>query len=260
MPNYMDYQKSIAQELASVKNRIRDFIDGNHWGEDGRYKEEILKEVLADKLPSYASVGTGFVACDGNRASSQIDIIVYDNNIPLLFKKGDFVIVAKEAVLAIVEVKTDVSRCLRGAMRKAHRNGKLIDRRIFNGIFSYDYSANLINENAVSHTLKEALVNNFGNVNHLALGENYLIKYWEDGSPNDEPRNKYRLYKIEGLAFGYFISNLIEDIHLVHCGESIPENLRNVFYPITETKEPHKIADIFSKNKSMMFDFKEVEQ
>ena len=56
MPNYMDYQKSIAQELASVKNRIRDFIDGNHWGEDGRYKEEILKEVLADKLPSYASI------------------------------------------------------------------------------------------------------------------------------------------------------------------------------------------------------------
>ena len=88
-------------------------------------------------------------------------------------------------------------------------------------------------------------MNNFGNVNHLALGENYFIKYWEDGSPNDEPRNKYRLYKIEGLAFGYFISNLIEDIHLVHCGESIPENLRNVFYPITETKEPHKIADIF---------------
>lgn len=245
MPNYMDYQTSIARELTSAKDRVRNFIDNNHWGEDGRYKEEILKEVLADKLPSYASVGTGFVACDNNRASSQIDIIVYDNNIPLLFKKGDFVIVAKEAVLAIVEVKTDVSRCLRGAMCKAHDNGELIGRRIFNGIFSYDYGTNLTNKNAVSHTLKEALVNNFGNVNHLALGENYLIKYWEDGSPNDEPRNKYRLYKIEGLAFGYFISNLIEDIHLVHCGKPIPENLRNVFYPITETKEPHKIADIF---------------
>lgn len=245
MPNYMDYQKSVARELTSAKDRVRNFIDNNHWGEDGRYKEEILKEVLADKLPSYASVGTGFVACDNNRASSQIDIIVYDNNIPLLFKKGDFVIVAKEAVLAIVEVKTDVSRCLRGAMCKAHDNGELIGRRIFNGIFSYDYGTNLTNKNTVSHTLKEALVNNFGNANHLALGENYFIKYWEDGSPNDEPRNKYRLYKIEGLAFGYFISNLIEDIHLVHCGKPIPENLRNVFYPITETKEPHKIADIF---------------
>lgn len=245
MPNYMDYQTSIARELTSAKDRVRNFIDNNHWGEDGRYKEEILKEVLADKLPSYASVGTGFVACDNNRASSQIDIIVYDNNIPLLFKKGDFVIVAKEAVLAIVEVKTDVSRCLRGAMCKAHDNGELIGRRIFNGIFSYDYGTNLTNKNTVSHTLKEALVNNFGNANYLALGENYFIKYWEDGSPNDEPRNKYRLYKIEGLAFGYFISNLIEDIHLVHCGEPIPENLRNVFYPITETKEPHKIADIF---------------
>lgn len=231
--------------MTSAKDRVRNFIDNNHWGEDGRYKEEILKEVLADKLPSYASVGTGFVACDNNRASSQIDIIVYDNNIPLLFKKGDFVIVAKEAVLAIVEVKTDVSRCLRGAMCKAHDNGELIGRRIFNGIFSYDYGTNLTNKNTVSHTLKEALVNNFGNANYLALGENYFIKYWEDGSPNDEPRNKYRLYKIEGLAFGYFISNLIEDIHLVHCGKPIPENLRNVFYPITETKEPHKIADIF---------------
>lgn len=245
MPNYMDYQKSVAQELASVKNRIRDFIDDHHWGEDGRYKEEILKEVLADKLPSYASVGTGFVACDSNRASSQIDIIVYDNNIPLLFKKGDFVIVAKEAVLAIVEVKTDVSRCLLDAMCKLHRNGELIGRRIFNGIFSYDYSANLTNNGRAFRPLKEALVNNFGNVNHLALGENYFIKYWEDGSPNDEPRNKYRLYEIRNLTFGYFISNLIEDIHLVHYGESIPEILRNVFYPITETKEPHKIADIF---------------
>lgn len=245
MPNYMDYQTSIARELTSAKDRVRNFIDNNHWGEDGRYKEEILKEVLADKLPSYASVGTGFVACDNNRASSQIDIIVYDNNIPLLFKKGDFVIVAKEAVLAIVEVKTDVSRCLRGAMCKAHDNGELIGRRIFNGIFSYDYGTNLTNKNTVSHTLKEALVNNFGNANYLALGENYFIKYWEDGSPNDEPRNKYRLYEIRNLTFGYFISNLIEDIHLVHCGESIPEILRNVFYPITETKEPHKIADIF---------------
>lgn len=245
MPNYMDYQKSIAQELASVKNRIRDFIDDHHWGEDGRYKEEILKEILADKLPSYASVGTGFVVCDDNGVSSQIDIIIYDNSIPLLLKKGDFVIVAKEAVLAIVEVKTDVSRCLPDAMCKSHRNGKLIGRRIFNGIFSYDYSANLTNNGRAFRPLKEALVNSFGNVNYLALGENYFIKYWEDGSPNDEPRNKYRLYEIRNLTFGYFISNLIEDVHIMHCGGTIPANLRNVFYPIAETKEPHKIADIF---------------
>ena len=46
MPNYIEYQKSISNELISVKNRVRNFIDGRHWGEDGRYKEIILSEIL----------------------------------------------------------------------------------------------------------------------------------------------------------------------------------------------------------------------
>lgn len=41
MPDYVAYRKSISNELIDIKDRVRDFIDDVHWGEDGRYKEII---------------------------------------------------------------------------------------------------------------------------------------------------------------------------------------------------------------------------
>ena len=64
------------------------------------------------------------------------------------------------------------------------------------------------------------------------------------------PKNSYRtppnvphysFYKLEELSFGYFISNLIEDVY-IHCGViQIPETLNKALYPIEETKEVHII-------------------
>ena len=68
MPNYIAYQKSISDQLIAAKNRVRNFIDEAHWAEDGRYKEIVLKELLAEKLPSNVSLGTGFVM--GERLST----------------------------------------------------------------------------------------------------------------------------------------------------------------------------------------------
>lgn len=58
MPDYAAYQKSISDELMSVKDRVRNFIDDRHWGEDGRYKEIILSHTLRQHLPERVSVGT----------------------------------------------------------------------------------------------------------------------------------------------------------------------------------------------------------
>ena len=41
-----EFQKSITEELDVVKNRIRNLIGNRHWGEEGRYKEAILKNIL----------------------------------------------------------------------------------------------------------------------------------------------------------------------------------------------------------------------
>lgn len=54
-------------------------------------------------------------------------------------------------------------------------------------------------------------------------------------------KKKYRLYKIDDLSFGYFISNLIEDSYNLMTGRPIPESLKAVLYPIEETKEAHKV-------------------
>lgn len=87
MPDYVAYRKSISNELIDIKDRVRDFIDDVHWGEDGRYKEIILKECLRNHLPANIKIGTGFVMGEGNHITKQIDIIIYTDSCPLLFQK-----------------------------------------------------------------------------------------------------------------------------------------------------------------------------
>lgn len=240
MPNYSDYLTSISQELISIKDRVRNFIDEKNWTEDGRYKEIILRDIIANKLPDFAKCGTGFVAGKDKQISTQIDILVYRADIPLLFQKGDFVIVPKEAVLGIIEVKARLdSSKVKKTFEKAHNNGKLIDRYIFNGIFSFeDYSKNVsICEDNLNYSLMEYN----GYVNNISLGKDYFLKYWADGQPaNNNPNgNKYRLYKIYDLSFGYFISNLIEDCYISVQGKAVPDTIKAVLYPIENTKEAH---------------------
>ena len=79
----------------------------------------------------------------GEHLSTQIDIIIYRMDIPLLFQKADFVIVPESAVLGIIEVKTQLdSANIEEAFKKAHENGSLIHHYRFNGIFSYDKDFN----------------------------------------------------------------------------------------------------------------------
>ena len=74
------------------------------------------------------------------------------------------------------------------------------------------------------------------------------MKYWEDGQPNNLEGDRYNLYKIEDLSFGYFISNLIEDSYIAYKQKPIPSSLREVLYPIENTKEAHKIDTLYIEN------------
>jgi hypothetical protein len=55
------FQESITAELEAIKDRVRHLIGSRHWGEEGRYKEAVLKNILRRFLPPKFSVGTGFV-------------------------------------------------------------------------------------------------------------------------------------------------------------------------------------------------------
>ncbi|NPA63213.1 MAG: hypothetical protein GXN95_06655 [Methanococci archaeon] len=195
--NIIEFQKSITSELDVIKNRVRNLIGDIPWGEEGRYKEAILRNVIRRFLPSNLSIGTGFVVKEYNEGiSNQIDIIIYDNNYPVLFSEGDFVIVSYKNVKGIIEVKTKICNgSFHNILKKAEENGKLIGKNIFNGIFSYEYDGNI---NGICNKLEESE----GYVNHISLNTDLFIKFWEK-------EKKFRLYNLKNLSFSYFISNLL---------------------------------------------------
>lgn len=238
MPNYLNYQQSISNELLSIKDRVRYFIDGRHWGQDGRYKEIILSNVLRHHLPKGVSVGTGFVINEA-QITRQIDIIVYRDDCPLLFRQDDFIIAPAECVLGIIEVKSLVNKDIaKDAVHFAAENGRIIGRGIFNGVFAFENEKINDEDDKIAHVLLDGA----GFVNNICFGKDMFIKYWDAGMPLQNPcaRNSYAVYRIQNLAFGYFISNLVEDVYIALHGGQIPDTLQRMFYPIEGTKETYR--------------------
>lgn len=150
-PDMDELYESIGKEMHAKKNRVRNIIGDAHWGEEGKYKEIVLKKIIQRYLPQDLSIGTGFIATKTNESistTSQIDLIVYQNSYPPLFREEDFVILHPEPICAIIEVKTNICNSkpeLEKILDKASRNAiKVLQSKqnytthFFNGIFSYD--------------------------------------------------------------------------------------------------------------------------
>lgn len=223
------FQKSINEELKLVKDRVKNLIDidTNHHGEDGSYREAILRNVIKRFLPNNISIGTGFVVTKKGsnfKRTTQIDIILYDNTYPLLFKEGDFIITTPKNVKAIIEVKTTIKNTdLINIIKKAKNNYKIIvngNKKIFNGIFAFNYEEeSIINarNNNLSQTIDTALKDSDGKINHISLGDKIFIKYWHNENrpiinESCTSNNFFNIYELKELSFSYFISNLIDYI------------------------------------------------
>lgn len=242
-----EFHESTVKELIAVKDRVRNLID--HWGEDGRHKEAVLKNIIRRFLPEKFRIGTGFVVSQTlerttHQASPQIDLIIYDSSFPVLFREGDFVILTPDAVNGIIEVKTNLAnQDLQNVLNKSNELGHFIvsgkeDIYIpfFNGIFSYE---GLESQDAARRKIRTALDaaqriysadpnKHLFLVNHIAFNENLFYKYWQFEEENN------RLYSIGNLSFAFFISNLIDFI-----GSNSVEDNRNLWFPID--KEFHQI-------------------
>jgi hypothetical protein len=268
MPDYLDYQKSIAAEFKAFEKRVRNLIDKSHWGEEGHFKEVVLMNYLKRILPKHLSVGTGFVRND-DKITKQIDIIIYDNTFPVLFSEGDFVITTSRNVIGIIEVKSSIEPYdLCDIIEKANNNAEIIvgesDMNLFNGIFSYNYKSepkkyvDKLNEHDFSNLVRkqpsiEIVSRKLSScVNHIALGDKYFIKLWPLGQDeenkerflSENPANYapyYSLYNMDyGLAFSYFLSNLQEFIIRVatsNFDKELPKEMKGFLYPIEEGKE-----------------------
>lgn len=220
----IDYHKTTSAELLALTNKVRNLI--THWGEDGRYKEAVLKNVIRRFLPEKFTISTGFVIKQtehrGEHLSSrQLDLIIYDNSSPVLFKEGDFVILTPDAVRGIIEVKANLqNQGVANVLRQANENGKFIfsgkddkKERFFNGVFSFegfenDFDIQTFSQNYLSGNMDFQEDEHYQKfkVNHVSLNKNWFVKLWP------EDANPHSLYNIHDLSFSFFISNLTDSL------------------------------------------------
>ena len=240
--NAEKFHKSINKELKVIHDRVRNLIGGAHWGEEGRYKEAILRSVIKRFLPDNISLGTGFILkkeSDNIEISNQIDIIIYDNTYPVLFTEGDFLITTPANIKGIIEVKTNLNSSeVTDVISKSTKNGNLVDTEIYNGVFVYN-KGKMVNEDNISDNFKSALEKSKGVVNHLCLGKDIFIKFWPKNTHGSQINGCYNIYKIRDLSFSYFISNFLEQTH-----KSKLKERWWFLYPIEKGKEKYKIKEI----------------
>jgi hypothetical protein len=260
MPNrVLEFQKTITRELTLIKDRVEFLIGDANWGEVGSFKESILRKVISQFLPSNLKIGTGFIVGNTDhysgreeQISSQMDIIVYEGKSPVVFREGDFVIITENAVRAVVEVKAKTINYSDPASR-GHDEAlnKIISKlnrlRVFEtftpigdhkkkfiGVFSYQHDSNFSADN-----VDDALRESNGLVNHVSLGPDKFIRYWEDTLGLDPPAERngrcYIRYTLRDLSFSYFISNLLH-----YVADEDPVDRYWFSFPIEGTKERYR--------------------
>jgi hypothetical protein len=253
-PEFVEYHRSIADELKTTQNRVRNLIRDRHWLTDGEYKEVILRKVLKSCLPEFLHVGRGFV-CYSDGASTQLDVLITDKRKPTLFQEGDLVIVTSDCVEAIIEVKTklslgatDLGEVLSKLAEQAQKVEKNIpNKKCWAGLLVYDSPDSLGHEGyegtakKLLKRISEACTGDEAKIDCVAFGPQMFIRYWpgaivDVGEPgwscyafNKEPHAR--------LAPAYFVSNLVWDV-----SSGLADTVKYAWFPVN--KEQYRVGYI----------------
>lgn len=245
--NFVEYHKSIAEEMASLKNRIRNLIGSSHHLTDGEFKEIIVRKTLRNHLPKNLSVAHGFV-CFPEGNSTQLDIMTLRQDKPRIFQDGELAIVTSDAVEAIFEVKTRQQSVtqLKATLNKLADNAEKIRKNGNStckaGLFIHENQRSSIDHDCVLEAINaSAKGSNHRVIDWVAYGNNHFYRFWFYSPEQD--RNvcytKWHSYKLDKLAHAYFISNVIWDL----SGEMNKKN-QFAWFPLPDGKENSKIGDI----------------
>lgn len=132
------YYGSLAEEISIKSEKIALLI--SHGQTVGNYRELILRELLKKYVPKKISIATGFI----EDISKQIDILIYDSqNHSPVFIEGELVVVLREAVKVIIEVKSNLdTKTLKETLQDTYdmtREGIFKPTiPIFKGLFAFD--------------------------------------------------------------------------------------------------------------------------
>lgn len=241
MPNYLEYHKSLTDELHALKNRIRYLVQ--HWGTDGEYKEAALRTVLRRHLPESLIVGRGFIVTESS-SSTQIDLLIVDGNKPTLFRDGDLLFVTPDCVRAVIEVKTSLrsSTVLDECAVKLAEIGQLWRGRAeckpWLGLFSYE--AHLQDSELLLDATQTAYRQTGVTIDCIAYGKDHFVRFWPRGDVEQgdnlfvNAQAKWRAYRLEHLASAYFVGNVVDALSTLSR-----DNNAFAWYPLSDGKRVH---------------------
>ncbi|WP_156773914.1 DUF6602 domain-containing protein [Paraburkholderia tropica] len=208
------YLKSLTAECNAQKDRVRHFIGLNHLLSDGAWKESVLRAMISRTLPATYAVASGFIVTE-DEVSTQIDVLIYDTSIPVLYKGGDLVFVPPSACAAVIEVKSKLNATQFGAAtQKLADICELVKRyeprkRLFSGLFAYEQDGGSY-QTLLGHIAAAANGSRRRVVNHAAIGNDTFIKYWrEHPESGDAEYRTWHHYTLTDMAPGYFLHNLM---------------------------------------------------
>lgn len=239
--NTQSYFRSLSRELLSLKDRVRNFIEGAHWLTDGEWKESVIRYFLRRNLPGTIKVGRGFII-EGSNKSHQIDILIYDDSKPVLFRDGDLVFVTPDVVNGIIEVKSKLNAHLyEEALIKLSADAKLMRSRgsinKFSALFAFEIENN--DSNIYLEILAKVVNQPRKLIDFATLGISKFIKYWEfDPKDHRKLYHNWHSYQLDEMAPGYFIHNVVDALN----PDSVFQN-NEVWFPL-QGKEPYKDGTI----------------
>ena len=115
-----DIFRSLEASLNSDMN-----IKIEHNLEDGKYREYLIKNLLNKIVPKKYSITNGFIIDSDNNRTEEMDIIIYDSNYVPPFFDETYTIVPIESVVAVIQVKTTLTKA---QLKKAMKNINSIDK------------------------------------------------------------------------------------------------------------------------------------
>lgn len=238
-PDYESYHRSLTEELYSIKDRIRNLV--KHWPTDGESKEVALRSLLRRHLPSSVIVGRGFIVTP-QASSTQIDILIVSASKPTLFKDGDLLIVTPDAVLGVIEVKTQLRSTsdFEDALTKLSTVEEMCrditgKDSVWSGLFTFEGTAN--QQESILRAVGAAYKKVKRVVNCVSCGRTVFVRHWARGADVNGPERGpvWHSYELPQVAPSYFIGNLVDWISAVDN-----DTASFAWFPVLGGKEQHR--------------------
>ncbi len=137
-----DFYRGLAEEMAAKLRRVASFV--SHAPSVGSYHEEALRTLLRSMLSDRFKLRHGFAYHTELGTSLQGDILIVDEYHPgaYFFREGDFAIVAPEALVSVIEVKTTLNKkTFLEAMHALYSFRKLSPGRAYPTTFLFAYES-----------------------------------------------------------------------------------------------------------------------